>query len=89
MSKENRQIDEEARPKDIAWQNISNELNRVLSLHPTERNLDEKRAVRAINLQLIRKLEAGVQAWDEINPDVWVYLEKRIKDINKWRPLKL
>lgn len=82
-------INEEARPKDIAWQRISDELIRIMNLSPNDRNIDEKRCVRDLSLRLVRKLEAGVQAWDEINPDVWVYLEKRIKDINKWRPLKL
>lgn len=87
---DNNQIsDEELRPKDIAWQKISNELKRILSASPNDRNIDEKRCVRSISLRLLRKLEAGEQAWQEITPDVWVYLEKRIKDVGKWKPLNL
>lgn len=82
-------INEEARPKDIAWQRISDELIRIMNLSPNDRNIDEKRCVRSLSLRLVRKLETGEQGWEEITPDVWVYLEKRIKDIGKWRPLKL
>lgn len=82
-------INEEARPKDIAWQRISDELIRIMNLSPNDRNIDKKRCVRSLSLRLVRKLETGEQGWEEITPDVWVYLEKRIKDIGKWRPLKL
>lgn len=79
----------EQRAKDIAWETVRNELTKILNKNVQDRSTEERRCAKGITLQLVKKLSSDEQGWEHISPDVWVYLDNRIRGIQKWRHLNI
>lgn len=79
--------EENTHEKDLVWNRVSDALLQIVHKNSADRSPEERRTLRAMSFKLLHKLEHGTQAWEDISPDVWVYLDKKVKSANRWKPI--